>query len=175
MPYVNPMNEMPEDRWVLPSNYSPPKEKKIALFLPCAKTKPYKRSPSHRDIYCELGSFSEYVHILTISEIMGVVPEDLENNIPYYDTYPNEDSIYSAIKSVIDYKKKYNGHYNIFFAYMTSKSFRKVIHNANQELEEDIILLPNDGRFDPKKAFFEYKTKKTVVKKEIQTYIETLE
>lgn len=63
--------------------YVPP-EKDVILIYPCSAVKPYYRSPSYRRLLTilEEGNLRERVHLLTISEPFGLVPEEF-----YYDGF----------------------------------------------------------------------------------------
>lgn len=72
-------------------NYQVPKNKKIALFLPCTAIKPYSASKTHKKIKEVIDNSCDgtrrTIHELIISEPLGIVPRELEMNYPaaYYD------------------------------------------------------------------------------------------
>jgi len=58
--------------------YEPPK-KRILLFYPCSAEKPYYESRLYRQLYktlSRLGSLRRHVHVITVSEPFGLVPEE---------------------------------------------------------------------------------------------------
>ncbi|HEY9204992.1 MAG TPA: DUF5591 domain-containing protein [Candidatus Methanoperedens sp.] len=71
--------------------YEVPNDKKIALFLPCAATKPYSQSRTHKKVIETIqkscGSQKYLIHELIISEPLGIVPRELEKKYPaaHYD------------------------------------------------------------------------------------------
>lgn len=72
----------------LTNGYTPPKDKKIALFLQCTATKPYSHSKTHKKIHETLrGLGSDNIHELIIGEPLGLVPRELETKYPaaHYD------------------------------------------------------------------------------------------
>ncbi len=73
------------------NEYDVPQGKKIALFLPCAATKPYSKSRTHRKIksaiFNSVNINQNMIHELIIGEPLGIVPRDLEEKYPaaHYD------------------------------------------------------------------------------------------
>jgi len=72
-------------------SYSPPTEKKIALFLPCSAKKPYSASKTHskiKNIIQRLEfNHQKSIHELIVSEPLGIVPREWEEKYPaaHYD------------------------------------------------------------------------------------------
>ena len=71
------------------TNYKPSPKAKIALFAPCAKTKPYTHSRTHKAIdtvireVCKTRSISpKIIDIIVISEPIGVIPRKWELYYP---------------------------------------------------------------------------------------------
>jgi archaeosine synthase alpha-subunit len=64
--------------------YRPPTSKSVLLLVPCSKTKPYRRSRSHRRFLSALEGLGplERVHIVSVSSPIGVVPRELEDLPP---------------------------------------------------------------------------------------------
>lgn len=69
--------------------YVPPEKSKIALIIPCTKTKPYKHSRTHKRICGALEELSastdfsaECLDILVVSEPLGIVPKKWEMHYP---------------------------------------------------------------------------------------------
>ncbi len=67
--------------------YVPPK-KNILLFYPCSAIKPYDSSPSYKRLLLTLGraGLRERVHLVTVSEPFGLVPQDFyHDGFSWYD------------------------------------------------------------------------------------------
>jgi archaeosine synthase len=81
--------EMARFRARLLERYRPPPSKSILLLVPCSKTKPYRRSRSHRRFVGALEGLRplERVHVVSVSSPIGVVPRELEDVPParHYD------------------------------------------------------------------------------------------
>ena len=69
--------------------YRPPPSKTVLLLVPCSKTKPYRRSRSHRRFFAALEGQPALgrVHIVSVSSPIGLVPRELEDLPParHYD------------------------------------------------------------------------------------------
>ena len=69
--------------------YRPPPTKTVLLLVPCSKTKPYRRSRSHRRFWGALEGLRalERVHLVSVSSPIGLVPRELEDVPParHYD------------------------------------------------------------------------------------------
>lgn len=64
---------------IIGNHYYPDQSKKILLLYPCSTTKPFWESRSYKALFNTLGELSqyrEYIHLVTISEPFGLVPED---------------------------------------------------------------------------------------------------
>jgi archaeosine synthase len=70
------------------NNYTPPTAK-VLLIYPCSTEKPYHKSRSYKILYntlSKLGDKRKEVHLLTISEPFGLIPEEFyENKYDWYD------------------------------------------------------------------------------------------
>lgn len=81
--------EMARFRARLLERYRPPPSKSVLLLLPCSKTKPYRRSRSHRRFSAALEGLRalERVHFVSVSSPIGLVPRELEDVYParHYD------------------------------------------------------------------------------------------
>lgn len=76
-------------RWnkFMTNDYKPPK-KKILLIFPCSTIKPYNRSRSYVQLYKQLDLLNQKkdkVHVMTISEPFGLVPEECYSDFQWYD------------------------------------------------------------------------------------------
>ena len=64
--------------------YRPPPSKSVLLLVPCSRTKPYRRSRSHRRFLGALEGLRalERVHVVSVSSPIGLVPQELEDVYP---------------------------------------------------------------------------------------------
>ncbi|MFW6448321.1 MAG: archaeosine synthase subunit alpha [Halobacteriota archaeon] len=69
----------------LRDRYEPRLDDRPLVLVPCSATKPYSRSPSHRDFRDAMGYRG---HLVSLSSPLGVVPEELELTYPaqHYET-----------------------------------------------------------------------------------------
>ncbi len=76
--------EMARFRARLLERYRPPPSKSVMLVVPCSKTKPYRRSRSHRRFFSALEGLPglERVHLVSVSSPIGAVPQELEDVPP---------------------------------------------------------------------------------------------
>jgi archaeosine synthase alpha-subunit len=69
--------------------YHPPSVKRTLLLVPCSKTKPYARSPTHRRIARALEGVHQpwSIHTVSVTSPLGLVPRELEAVYPacHYD------------------------------------------------------------------------------------------
>ncbi len=81
--------EMRRFRARLVDRYRPPASKEVLLLVPCSRTKPYRRSRSHRRFASAWEGFAavERLHVVSVSSPIGVVPRELEDVHParHYD------------------------------------------------------------------------------------------
>ncbi len=81
--------EMARFRARFVERYRPPPSKTVLLLVPCSKTKPYRRSRSHRRFWGALEGLRavERIHIVSVSSPIGLVPRELEDFPParHYD------------------------------------------------------------------------------------------
>lgn len=139
--------------------------KLFIIYLPCAKQKPYYLSSTHTYFKQKLKEFlpqnwETLILICTISEVIGIVPEDLEDVIfnkkngnyqKYnYEHYPDpsehdiENTRRWLIKFIQDHDQKEH------YAYLTSKTFREITDNIIQ-----LRIYPKD--YNPSSALFEFR------------------
>jgi len=135
----------------------------FTIYLPCAKTKPYKHSKTHKYITAKLKQFIpkvwlRLIHISTISEVLGIVPRSFENLLFitnrqefYYEHYPRhqENDIQRTAEWLRNYIVKFGTTYN--YAYCTSRVFRKISKRAGLQCFPTI--------FSPSSALFEFRRK----------------
>jgi archaeosine synthase alpha-subunit len=76
--------EMRRFRERLLDRYRPPPSKSVLLLVPCSRTKPYRKSPSHRRFARALEGLGglERVHLVSLSSPIGLVPRELEDVPP---------------------------------------------------------------------------------------------
>lgn len=133
----------------------------FTIYLPCAKDKPYYKSTTHSYVKLKMReyvppSWRKLIKICTISEVIGIIPEELENQIfrlfgsqYYYEHYPSYDEGDIERTSdwlrqfIIDYGTKYN------FGYCTSKIFREICDLA--------LVKCFPISFNPSSALFEFR------------------
>lgn len=81
--------EMRRFRQRLIERYRPPASKEVLLLVPCSRTKPYRRSRSHRRLASAAEGLVgvERVHVVSVSSPIGLVPRELEDAYParHYD------------------------------------------------------------------------------------------
>ena len=81
--------EMVRFRSRLLERYRPPPSKSVLLLVPCSRTKPYRRSRSHRRFWGALEGLRalERIHVVSVSSPIGLVPRELEDVPParHYD------------------------------------------------------------------------------------------
>lgn len=95
---VNLLNNPKIVKWMNEvRNFRIPEEYKIIALVPCAKTKPWGATrPKKSDLYNALNKIIDKqrdaqlnpkgkIYFVTISEPLGVVPQDLWDNFPQYD------------------------------------------------------------------------------------------
>ncbi len=76
--------EMRRFRARLIERYRPPTSKEVLLVVPCSRTKPYRRSRTHRRFAqaWEGLSRAERLHVVSVSSPIGLVPRELEDVYP---------------------------------------------------------------------------------------------
>jgi archaeosine synthase alpha-subunit len=81
--------EVTRFRHRLLARYRPPASKRVLLLVPCSRTKPYRKSHSHRRFAYALENLAsrERVHWVSVSSPVGLVPRELEDVFParHYD------------------------------------------------------------------------------------------
>ena len=82
-------------RWLkfISNHYLPPSDKKIMLVYPCSNKKPYHKSRSYKILSKTLealGDKNKYVHLVTISEPFGLVPEEYYEKKTRWHDWKNE-------------------------------------------------------------------------------------
>lgn len=82
-------------KWLsfISNHYLPPSDKKILLVFPCSTEKPYHKSRSYRMLFKTLDKLGEgrrLVHLVTISEPYGLVPEEFYGKKTEWHDWKNE-------------------------------------------------------------------------------------
>jgi hypothetical protein len=148
----------------------------FTIFLPCAVKKPYYKSKTHHYINLKLDQYipsiwRKLIRICTISEVVGIIPQELEDKIFHslrkkynYEHYPSyqENDIERTSEWLRDFLEidRFRTKYN--FSYCTSKVFRAI------SLKSGIECLPTN--FKKSSALFEFRKTKNV--KELTEKIE---
>lgn len=136
--------------------YEVPKEKKYALFLPCAFRKPYSTSKTHREIMRRLVPLPFYA---TLHQVMisnpGVIPREFEGKYPFahYD-WPEWEETPAIKRKYVEVTQKRvenylsNHHYNKIFAYFkpSSESY-EALKNACKKLKIQLINCTDDSLY----------------------------
>ncbi|MFW9881596.1 MAG: DUF5591 domain-containing protein [Candidatus Thorarchaeota archaeon] len=145
----------------------------FTLYLPCARDKPYHKSATHSYIKLKIKEFipliwRKLIRICTISEVIGIIPEKLENSIFYfhrdefyYEHYPSyqEGDVERTAEWLKNYIDLYGTEYN--FGYCTSKVFREICKKSQLD------CYPK--HFIKESALFEYR--KTINVKQLMDAI----
>ena len=155
---INGKNQVDLIRFKFENNY---RDSLYTIYLPCAKDKPYYKSITHSYIKLKLNEYipniwKKLIHISTISEVIGIVPERLESRIfyfykheYYYEHYPSygEGDIERTSEWLSSYIEQYGTKFN--YGYCTSKIFREICSEAGLE------CFPKN--FNPKSALYEFR------------------
>lgn len=124
---------------VLSLEHQPDPSKEILLVIPCSKQKPYSDSRTHRAIFDRLEPVREKIHKLTISGLYGPVPQEYETDAPvleynYVLAPQDEHQIELVTDRLIAYLTRYGDQFNQIAGYATSKTYRRVIERAFDEV-----------------------------------------
>lgn len=155
---INGKNQVDLIRFKFKNNY---RDSLYTIYLPCARDKPYYKSITHFYIKLKLNEYipniwKNLIHISTISEVIGIVPERLESSIfnlfkheYYYEHYPSygEGDIERTSEWLSSYIEQYGTKFN--YGYCTSKIFREICSEARLE------CFPKN--FNPKSALYEFR------------------
>ncbi|WNY25445.1 DUF5591 domain-containing protein [Methanolapillus millepedarum] len=138
--------------WVV-SEYEIP-VRKICIFVPCSKKKPYHESPSHRQFDKVIFSMLEQddVHIVTFGTC-GVAPRELDMEYPFMDysfmmgkcnvAKVKRDFLKTETKRLADYLNRTKDNYEFRIAYCIG-DFREAMTRAAEETGIDILIVPSD-------------------------------
>ncbi len=152
------------DSFQIPSDYQPPKDKKILLTLPCAGKKPYSLSRTHSIVSAKLhtafGDNQQAIHKITLSGLYGPVPEEFESEpaVVRYEFRLSPQNI-ARIQLCADrfntYLDRYGDHYEMIVGYATSYAYRTVFELI-QKHRSDFILLPTKPKQKRLSEFFRH-------------------
>jgi hypothetical protein len=128
-------------------NLKIPESAKIVVFVPCAKTKPWK--DAKRGIYKSYNKIinenKDDIYFVTISEPLGVVPQDDWENFPQYDNP-------GLFKDVVQrsgglFTKDWNEHFGKKFKMpWDQKSYDKAIDILSDKIKLFVENNKKDGR-----------------------------
>ncbi len=131
--------------------YTPP-TRKVCVFVPCAKVKPYHTSPSHRNYDTVIFSVldPEEVHVIAFGTC-GVTPRELDAEYPFahYNFVLGDCNVLSVKRRFINlestrlcqYLEKTRRHYQHRLAYCTG-DFRSAMERACSMTNVDVAILP---------------------------------
>jgi queuine/archaeosine tRNA-ribosyltransferase len=142
------LKHSPHDFDVLSRSYNPPTDTTTLLLIPCSQQKPYSESRTHSVLYNKLGHRTSDIHKVTISGMYGAVPENFEREQPVleYDyVLAKEDTgqIGLVTDRVRDYLETHGDQFDEVVAYVTSKTYRRVIEDAFDEYGRGTVF-PRD-------------------------------
>jgi hypothetical protein len=85
----NPTSEVREWLSFIQHQYQPPSERDVLLLYPCAGEKPMCNSDTYQALWKTLDRYSEStrrrIHVVTVSEPMGLIPFEFQNGEFVYD------------------------------------------------------------------------------------------
>lgn len=150
------------------------KGKRLFVFLPCSSKKPYKDSVTHKYVHSVLKrdlnpERYKQVQICTISEVLGVIPENIEDevfsdSVNHYDSLPTVHDIDHMALSLFDYVTSVPDSISpVFCVYTTAIIFRAVAKKADRMLTNfglELSLLPEE--VDTTKALFEFRKRERI-------------
>ena len=153
------------NEWIV-SDYEIPK-RKICIFVPCSKKKPYHESPSHQKFDEIIFSLlaQEDVHIVTFGTC-GVVPRELDSEYPFMNysfmmgqcniTKVKRDFLKTETKRLAEYLTKTKDNYEYRIAYCIG-DFREAMIQAAELVQIPVIVVPNsetiEQNIQPNKKF----------------------
>lgn len=153
------------NEWIV-TEYEIP-SRKICIFVPCSKKKPYHTSPSHRKfdeiIYSMLNE--DDVHIVTFGTC-GVVPRELDVEYPFMNysfmmgqcnvAKVKRDFLKTETKRLSEYLERTKDNYEYRIAYCIG-DFRDAMTRAAEQTGIDVDIIPKaetiDRNIQPNKKF----------------------
>jgi len=153
------------NEWIV-SDYEIPK-RKICIFVPCSKKKPYHTSPSHQKFDEIIFSLltEEDVHVVTFGTC-GVVPRELDVEYPFMDysfmmgqcniVKVKRDFLKTETKRLSEYLVKTKDNYECRIAYCIG-DFRDAMIQAAEQTQIPITVVPKsetiEQNIQPNKKF----------------------
>ncbi len=142
--------EMTRFRARLLERYRPPPSKRVLWLVPCSKTKPYRRSRSHRRFLSALEGLAgaERVHVVSVSSPLGLVPQELEDVAParQYDipvtgdwSEPERDAVREGLAHL-----RRHGAYGAVVVHLDPEEYRFLA--ADLPSGPDVVWTVPDGR-----------------------------
>ena len=153
------------------TEYLPPAEKRILLLYPCSTVKPFWESRSYKVLFKtldSLGKYRKYIHLVTVSEPFGLVPEEFygkksawfnwkdewydvpglfewwvrKYNLPYEREYVDK-SIEAISLSISEYLKRTRDHYasRIAFIRTYSSTLRQKRDHTHRRMIENAVKM----------------------------------
>ncbi|MDR0767758.1 MAG: DUF5591 domain-containing protein [Methanosarcinales archaeon] len=153
------------NEWIV-TEYEIP-SRKICIFVPCSKKKPYHTSPSHQKfdeiIYSMLGE--EDVHIVTFGTC-GVVPRELDVEYPFMNysfmmgqcnvAKVKRDFLKTETKRISEYLERTRDNYEYRIAYCIG-DFREAMERAAEKTGIPVDIIPKtetiERNIQPNKKF----------------------
>ncbi|MDV0444770.1 hypothetical protein MmiAt1_03080 [Methanimicrococcus sp. At1] len=153
------------NEWIV-TEYEIP-ERKICIFVPCSKKKPYHTSPSHQKfdeiIYSKLDD--QDVHIVTFGTC-GVVPRELDVEYPFMNysfmmgqcnvAKVKRDFLKTETKRISEYLEKTKDNYDCRIAYCIG-DFREAMIKAAEQTGIPVQIVPKsetiERNIQPNKKF----------------------
>ncbi|MBZ3935843.1 DUF5591 domain-containing protein [Methanimicrococcus blatticola] len=153
------------NEWIV-TEYEIP-SRKICIFVPCSKKKPYHTSPSHQKfdeiIYSLLGE--EDVHIVTFGTC-GVVPRELDVEYPFMNysfmmgqcnvAKVKRDFLKTETQRISEYLERTKDNYEYRIAYCIG-DFREAMTRAAEQTGIPVVIVPHsktiERNIQPNKKF----------------------
>ena len=153
------------NEWIL-SEYEIP-SRKICIFIPCSKKKPYHESPSHQKfdeiIFSKLSP--ENVHVVTFGTC-GVVPRELDVEYPFMNysfmmgqcnvAKVKRDFLKTETKRIAEYLEHTKENYEYRIAYCIG-DFREAMMRASEQTQIPVSIVPKsetiEKNIQPNKKF----------------------
>lgn len=130
------------------TEYEPPKQKKICIFIPCSAIKPYYNSPIHKVINKAIYKYEDYIHKIVISTA-GIIPYEFSDQYPFnsYDWNPQFETeeiknkyIELTSNRLINFFNKHSTKYITFISYFRPDAEELIaLEVASQITDTNII------------------------------------
>jgi len=153
------------NEWIV-SEYEIPK-RKICIFVPCSKKKPYHESPSHRKFDEIMFSMMtpDDVHVVTFGTC-GVVPRELDVEYPFMNysfmmgqcnvTKIKRDFLKTETGRLAEYLERTKENYDYRIAYCIG-DFREAMIRASEQTQIPVDIVPKpetiEKNIQPDKKF----------------------